>query len=183
MKDQKCQKELGATAACTMRLGEATTQDPAARTLLMGDAWFGSVRAAAAAWSKNVDAVHQIKSNHGLHPKQHVEEALKDAPGGTSIVLEGKHPEGAELIAIGRSCNSKATLCFVIAKNAGSARAGRPYEMKFSDTHGNVHVRLVDRPAVMSDFFEVSNCVDKHNQARQCELALKKKWDAQDPNF
>jgi len=49
MKEQKYQKDLGATAACTMRLGESTTQDPAARTVLMGDVWFGLVRAAAAA--------------------------------------------------------------------------------------------------------------------------------------
>ena len=49
MKDQKYQKEMGATAACTMRLGKSTTQEPAARTILMGDAWFGSVRAAAVA--------------------------------------------------------------------------------------------------------------------------------------
>ena len=183
MKDQLYQKELGATAACAMRLGEATTQNPAIRTILMGDAWFGSVRAAAAAWKKNMDVVYQIKSNHGLYPKQFIKDQLKDAPGGTSIVLEGKHPEGAELIAIGYRYNSKVTLCFVMTKQAGSARAGRPYEMKFSDTHGNVHVRLVDRPAVISDFFEVSNCVDKHNQARQYELALEKKWDTRDPYF
>ena len=58
MKEQKYQKDLGATAACTIHLGESTTQDPAARTVLMGDAQFGSVRAAAAAWSKNMDAVY-----------------------------------------------------------------------------------------------------------------------------
>ena len=55
--------------------------------------------------------------------------------------------------------------------------------MKFSDTHGNVHVRLVDRPSVISDFFKVSNCVDKHNQARHHELVLEKKWDTRDPYF
>ena len=125
MTDQSCQKELGATTACTMRLGEATTQNPAARTLLMGDAWFGSVRAAAAAWKKNMDAVYQIKSNHGLCPKQFIEDQLKDAPGGTSIALEGKHPEGAELIAFGHRHNSKVALCFVMTKQAGSATARR----------------------------------------------------------
>ena len=52
MKDQKYQKELGATAACAMHLRESTTQEPEARTLLMGDAWFGSVRAVAVASSK-----------------------------------------------------------------------------------------------------------------------------------
>ena len=130
-----------------------------------------------------MDAVYQIKSNHGLYPKQYIEDTLKDAPSSTSIVLEGKHPEGSELVAIGYGYNSKVTLCFVITKNAGSTRAGRPYEMKFSDSHGNVHVRLVDRPAVILDLFERSNCVDKHNQARQHKLALEKKWDIRDPQF
>ena len=55
--------------------------------------------------------------------------------------------------------------------------------MKFTDSHGNVNVRKVDRPAVISEFFENSNCVDKHNQARQYELALEKKWDTRDPYF
>ena len=84
----------------------------------------------------------------------------------TYIVLEGKHPEGADLVAIGYRYNSKVTLCFIITKNTGSTRQGKPYEMKFSNMHGNIYVCLVDRPSVISDFFEVSNCIDKHNQAR-----------------
>ena len=38
MKDQEYQKELGATAACTIRAGEGTTQVKEAKTVLMGDA-------------------------------------------------------------------------------------------------------------------------------------------------
>ena len=183
MKNQMYQSELGATAACTIRAGEGTTQDKEAISVLMGDAWFGSVKAAVEASKRNMEAVYQIKSNHGLYPKQFVEEALKEAPGGTHIVLEGTHPDGPELVAIGYRYNSKVTLCFVMTKNAGLTRKGKPYEMKFTDSHGNVHVRLVDRPSVISNFFEVSNCVDKHNQARQHELALEKKWDTRDPYF
>ena len=66
-----------------------------------------------------MDAVYQIKSNYRLYPKQYIEDTLKDAPGSTHIVLEGKHPEGAELVAIGYRYNSKVTLCFVITKNGG----------------------------------------------------------------
>jgi len=54
--------------------------------------------------------------------------------------------------------------------------------MKFIDSHGNVHVRLVDRHSIISYFFGSSNCMDKHNQARQHEYALKK-WDTRDPYF
>ena len=38
MTEQKYQKELGATAACTICAGESATQEPEARMLLMGDA-------------------------------------------------------------------------------------------------------------------------------------------------
>ena len=44
-------------------------------------------------------------------------------------------------------------------------------------------IRPVDRPDVLSKFFRDSNCVDKHNQARQSELALEKKWVTNDPYF
>ena len=110
-----------------------------------------------------MEAAYQIKTNYGLHPKQHTEDTLKDAPSGTSIALEGKHPEGAELVAIGCRCDSKVASYFVITKNSESTRAGKPHEMKFLDTHGNAHACLVDRPAVISEFFERSNCIDKHN--------------------
>ena len=183
MKNEEYMKELGATAACTIRAGRKTTQDEAAVSILMGDAWFGSIRAIVAAAKYNMEAIYQVKSNHGLYPKQYIEDTLKEAPGGTSIVLQGEHPDGPTLVAVGYRYNSKVTLCFVITKNAGSTKKGKPYEMKFADSHGNVHVRLVDRPAVISDFFEVSNTVDKHNHARQYELALEKKWETRDPMF
>ena len=55
--------------------------------------------------------------------------------------------------------------------------------MKFTDAHENIHVRDVDRPDVVSRFFQESNCVDKHNQVRQFELALEKKRIMDDAYF
>ena len=153
MKDQKYHKELGATVACKIWAVEGIIQVKEAWTVLMGDAWFGSVRAAAAAWKRNMDVVYQIKTNYGLFPKQFIEEKLKDASSGMHIVLEGKHPEGANLVVIGYRYNLKVTLYFVITKNTGSIRKGKPYEMKFMDSHSNVHVRLVDKLSIISEFF------------------------------
>ena len=113
-----------------------------------------------------MEVVYQINTNYGLHLKKCIEGTLKDAPSGTSIALEGKHPEGTELVAIGHRHNSKVTLFFVITKNAESARAGKLCEMKFLGMHRTTHVRLVDRSAVALEFFERSNSIDKHNQAR-----------------
>ena len=55
--------------------------------------------------------------------------------------------------------------------------------MKFTDNFANIHVRDVDRPDIISHFFKDSNCVDKHNQARQFELELEKKWPTDNAHF
>jgi len=67
-----------------------------------------------------------------------------------------------------------------MTSNAGSTEPGQPYEMKFTDPFGNVKTRLVDRPAVLSEFFLDSTPIDCHNQSRQHDLALKKCWHTQD---
>ena len=87
---------------------------------------------------------------------------------------------GTELYAIGYRYNCKKTLMFVTTELAGQTTKGAPYEMKFADGDGNVHVRQVDRPDVISRFFKDSNKVDKHNQSRQYDLALGKKWVTDD---
>ena len=98
-------------------------------------------------------------------------------------MLESKHPNGSDLIAMGCRCNSKVTLSFAMTKNAGSTRKGSPYEMKFADSHRNAHARLVDRLSAASEFFQDSSVADRHDQARQCELGLEKKWETRDPYF
>ena len=85
-----------------------------------------------------------------------------------------------QMLAIGYRYNSKKTLMFVAKELAGKTMRGAPYEMKFADVDGNVHVREVDRPDVISKFFNDSNNVDKHNQSRQSDLALEKKWITDD---
>ena len=72
------------------------------------------------------------------------------------------------------------TLFFVCTDGAGSTSPGSPYEMKWSDEHGNIHVRKVPRPAVISKFFQFVNAVDIHNHLRQSCLKLEKKWVTMD---
>ena len=93
-----------------------------------------------------MEAIMQIKSNHGLYPKQFIPDALADGPGGSHIVLTATYPDEVKFVAVGYRYNSKVTLFFVATKNVGSTNQGAPYEMKFADSHGNVHVRLIDRP-------------------------------------
>ena len=106
--------------------------------IVKGDAWFGSVRAASSLAERGVEGILQVKQNSGLYPKDFVETALKDSPGGVHIVLRGRHPNGHNLIAIGYRYSSKKTLFFIMTEGAGSTIPGEPYQMKFTDKHGNV---------------------------------------------
>ena len=183
MAQMRLQKELGATAACMIRCVEGSHQGGEhLHVTVKGDAWFGSVKCAVELAKRGQAFVGQIKSNHSLFPKKCIEDKLKEAPGGTHIVLKATF-EQVDLIAIGYRYSSKKTLHFVTTADAGSTTPGEPYEMKFTDAHGNIHVRDVDRPDVVSRFFQESNCVDKHHQARQFELALEKKWITDDAYF
>ena len=63
------------------------------------------------------------------------------------------------------------------------AEAGKHYESRFPDHHGNVHSRKVDRPQILSTYFDRSNAVDIHNQSQQHDLALEECWVCTDPFF
>ena len=107
---------------------------------------------------------------------------MEDAPGGVKIVLKATYHD-IPLIAIGYSYSTRTSLCFVATKNAGSTRAGEPYEMKFTDDFGNVVAREVERPEILSEFFKYSNKIDVHNQKRQSNLKLEKRWLTKDSYF
>jgi hypothetical protein len=55
--------------------------------------------------------------------------------------------------------------------------------MKWADDHGNVHIRFVSRPEIISHYFSKSNNIDTHNQLHQFELGLEKKWVTHDAYF
>jgi len=180
MRAQRHCATLGATAACTLE--EAQDGDNRVGAGVRGNAWFGSVKAATALGQKGYKAVLQVKTGHGLFPKKFIEDTLKDAPGGIWIVLQSTF-QGIPLIAIGYCYSPHTTLHFVTTKDAGCTSKGEPYRMKYTDDWGNVHICDVNRPDLISKLFEASNIIDKHNQARQAELALEKCWLTQNPYF
>jgi len=94
--------------------------------------------------------IMMVKTAHSRSPKNWLEKDMKDIPGVTWIVMEGKTSEGVDLVCIGYKYNKKKVLTFFMKKGAGSTKAVKPYEAKYNDAHGNVHVRYVGRPALLS---------------------------------
>ena len=184
-------QDLGSTCACVLRgVAETSkyksfpieddTQDTAEqdrKRLYFGDSWFGSVKAVANVGKSGNHCCMIIKTGHSRSPKKFLEEKMKDMPGGTWITMEGTpDKEGVPLVSIGYKYNKKNVLTFILTRGAGKTTDGEPYEARFPDKYGNVCIRLVRRPEILLNYFKYSNCVDMHNQARQFDLGLEKKW-------
>ena len=123
-----------------------------------------------------------IKTAHSRSLKKWLDQTMKDMPGGTWIVLEGTTEElNRKLVCIGYKYNKKTVLTFILTRGAGSSEPGDPYEARFPDKYGNLCVRHVTRPQVIINYFKYSNKVDVHNQVRQFNIGLEKKWITPNP--
>ncbi|KAL7458010.1 hypothetical protein ACHAWC_009713 [Mediolabrus comicus] len=186
----KYSSEIGVTAAFVKRAVEQVahcgTKHPARREsaednereVFHGDSWFASINAAQSCQDMGHDFVGPVKTNTAGFPKEEIEAIMKDWPSGSSIVLEDKENK---LVAIGYKYSLRSKiLSFISTWNAGSTGEGKPYIARFPDKHGNMCEREVDRPELISDYFDDSDVVDSHNKSRQFDLALEKGWRTTD---
>jgi hypothetical protein len=164
---------MGATTACTCRITETVcqTSSDGVCEVLLGDAWFGSVKTATETALRQKEGIFQVKIARKLYPRDEIQAMLKGKSGGCQVTLKV-----AKLVALGYKYNQKSTLFFIFTENVGSATPGCPYEMKFADVNGNIFMRYVDRPEVVSKFYDASNIIDVLNHLRQSSLAIEKKW-------
>ena len=179
MRQTQYAHQFGVQAGCTLRLAESCNKG----TCLMGDSWFGSVKACAELAKRGFNFIGVIKMGHALYPKDYLQTVLGPLPAGSRVVMIG-NARGTPLTAIGYKYNRKKVLFFIATPAAGSVEDGNPYVQRWMDEHGNILTsRCIARPAVISNYFEVSPRVDNHNQSRQHDLALEELWLTQDPWF
>jgi hypothetical protein len=89
-----------------------------------GDGWFASVSTANDVESCGCEGIFQMKQHHSI------KYALKDAPEGVNIMLEGTAKE--EMRSIAKGINTVERLSFIVlTENAGKTYAGAPYKMKW----------------------------------------------------
>jgi hypothetical protein len=132
-KEKQYNREISATAGCIIRILESSHDDGLPHGV-KADAWFGSIRAAMSVATKG----HEGK---GLFPKEYIEKALEDAPGGVKIVLTSTAPNNIPLVALGYRYSRKS--------KAISTTAGNPYIMKYTDGFGNLCQQELERPVVI----------------------------------
>ena len=177
MKDRPYFRHYGATTSCSVRMALATLNcgqrpDPNIRNLFYGDSWFASFKTAEAI-SDICDAefVGIVKTAHRGYPKAYLEAKMKTWPPGSHLVMECVK-NVSKYYAIGYKYSNRKIICFITTEKAGHTLKGQSYCAKWVDGNNNVSFRYVDRPHVISQFFNHSNQIDKHNHARQSELAL-----------
>ena len=177
MKQRQFFRRYGATTSCSVRMALATKncgqrEDPNIRDLFYGDSWFASFKTAKAI-SEECDSefVGIVKTAHKGYPKAYIEAKMKDWPPGTHLVLECIRTI-RKYYAIGYKYSKRKILCFITTEKAGHTLPGDSYCAKWVDGNNNVSFRYVDRPHIISQFFKHSNQIDKHNHARQSELAI-----------
>jgi hypothetical protein len=193
MRQQHYQDELGSTAACTRRLCEAAaysgvktpsrldaeSNSDSTWESFLGDSWFTGVKVAEWAAEQGHSYFGALKTSTKCTPFQELIDKMATFPSGSDLVMECKTPKGHDLICIGYKYSARKVLVFLGTKNSGSTEPGEPYIARFPDANGNVAQRAVPRPDVVSRYFNDSNVIDSHNQARQFELALEKQWITQ----
>lgn len=192
MRAKQYSEQHGGTAGCTLRMVEATehcglkfpsrkhAQEDKRPEYYKGDSWFSSVRLAEEMASRGHAYCGALKTSSKYFPKQQLEDTMKDFPSGSSLVMKCITPKGHDLRAIGYKYNNRKVLLFVSTANAGSTAPGDPYIARFNDSHGNVSQRPVERLDMISKYFGHSNAIDTHNQSRQGNLKLEKRWVTQD---
>ena len=85
------------------------------------DIWFSSVKTAIQCAIRGINYIGAVKTAHSGFLKKFLYENLKDAPGGTHIVMEGVHSDTEQkIIAIGYKYSMKKVLFYVATPNAGS---------------------------------------------------------------
>ena len=118
--------------------GSIRTQNVNVGHGIKDNAWFGSVRAAAALGVRGHQAVMQVKTNSGLFPKKFIADTLDGMPGGVKIVLKGTAPNEVLLVDIGYRYSTKTSLFFITTEDVGNTMLGNPYIMKYTDDYSNL---------------------------------------------
>jgi len=95
--------EVGAITERTLRLLLDTLpqEEKSSRHGIRVDALFGSIKTANTVGIRGHEAVLQVKQHHSLLPKKIIKSALKEAPGGVHILLEGTTQAEDPLVALG----------------------------------------------------------------------------------
>ena len=135
MNHSKYQQELGATAAFTKRIIEATkgigqkSIKGGLKDCLLFDSWFASKKAAESTMEIGAEFIGMVNANNKGFFKETIEKLTKYWPGGSYLLLRSKPmvPGGSLSVSIGYKYNVQKVLYFIFTDNSGITKTGIPY--------------------------------------------------------
>ena len=158
MKHRKYHQELGATAACTKIMVEATSGigqkdiKGGTKDCFLFDIWLVSKKAEESEMEIDAELIGMVKTNTKGFCKDAIEKLTKDWPGGSYLVFRSKPmvPGDRPLIAIVYKYNAWKVISYIITDNSGITKTGIPYLYNYPDQFTNVAILPVTLPLVMS---------------------------------
>lgn len=178
---KKYHHELGATAACVVRMTEEAGLGGQGR-IAFGDSWFASVKAAVALYTKlGTYFTGPIKTNSKRFPKTFLQEYFLDdeeAERGQTYSMSTMQ-EDTIVHAIGwfkRKTRKGKKKAYGYVSTWGTTLPGTCATAGRRDINGNKQLISIPRPQVLEAYEKGAGAIDMHNRARQGELALEKAW-------
>ena len=96
---------------------------------------------------------------------------------GSSLLLEHKTESGVDMLCMGYKYNRKRVLTFLMTKGCANTTPGKPYHTEYLSDDGTRTTKDIDRPEVLTLYFEAAGMIDQHNHNRQGTLGLEDKWN------
>ena len=177
MKLKQHHDDLGATAACNVRLCSTAGFSGSGR-VLCGDSWFASATSAVALKKKlGMFFVGNVKTAHRKFPKTVLQSECKDVTRGDSVVKEAVI-DGVKVFGVGWKCGKHSTVMTIVS-TCGTNLPGSDSTCAQQDRWGNNTSVTFPRPDVVELYQTAAPAVDLHNRIRQGTIALEKRWVTQ----
>ena len=174
-----------AGGACVARLASLASLPKG--TVVVGDAGFGSVAAAAYLHTLGIYCIMNIKDSSSFpavgFPKAQLASLLEGHAAGTSVAMragvEWRGSHTVPMLAVAyRYSRSKPPQFFVAT--AGSMRPGDPSIQRFRDEVDQPCEKLIAQPQLLNWYWKIFSRIDRRNQIRQGVLRLEKVWRTRD---
>ena len=164
MKEKDFVKDFGATVATSLRL---TDPWKSSGRIVIGDAWFGSIKCAVQLW--NINGLHSnllVKNNHKMYPRSMLSDVTDRGTWRSATATIDDVP----LLAV-KFIDLKPKQ-FITTYNTD--QPGPPRETK--------HHGLIPRPMVAFEYLTFADGIDRHNHFRTGGKGLEDVWRTKSPH-
>ncbi|KAJ3659781.1 hypothetical protein Zmor_011453 [Zophobas morio] len=170
MQEKRWQRELGAGTATTLRL---TQKWHGTSRMIIGDAWFGSVKTTVELRKRGLYFLGIVKVATTNYPSKIIKSKCPEEKGRYATATA--EINNTKLIAL--AWRDRKVHTFI--GSCGTTIDGEPCKKRRFDEEGNLYYKSVKRPKLVQTYFDGAPAIDIHNHIRQSGLSLETVWNTQ----